>query len=121
MSGSGFPVEHVRIIGRDLTTVEQVTSRFIKGKATLYGAGSGAMFGLFAGISLGIFTIGVWFPLVLTSIAIGALWGAVFGFLGHVATCGLRDFRSVQALTAHHYDVEVDASHAADAVRFANT
>ena len=46
LSDDGFPVEHVRIVGDGLHSVEQVTGRMTKGRATLYGAGGGAWFGL---------------------------------------------------------------------------
>ncbi|WP_331458328.1 general stress protein [Mycobacterium nebraskense] len=49
MSDGGFPVEHVRIIGDGVRTVEHVTGRMTTGKAALAGAGSGAWFGLLIG------------------------------------------------------------------------
>jgi hypothetical protein len=45
--------------------------------------------------------------LLLSSLAIGALWGAAFGFAAHWATRGQRDFSSVQALEAERYAVLV--------------
>jgi hypothetical protein len=41
----------------------------------------------------------------LGGLAIGAVWGAVFGFAAHAATRGQRDFSSVRALSATRYDV----------------
>ena len=119
MSDEGFPVEHVRIVGRDLHTVEQVTGRLTNGKAALAGAASGAWFGLFIGLLLGLFAVGpFWLWVVLVSVGIGAVWGALFGFVAHWATGGRRDFASVQMLEASHYDVYVDTSSAAQAARF---
>lgn len=119
MSDGGFPVDHVRIVGNGLRTVEQVTGRFTKGWAALTGAGSGAWIGLLIGLLLGLFTIGTaWITIILTSVVIGAAWGALFGFLGHLGTRGMRDFRSVQILAAQRYDVEVDSAFSADATRF---
>lgn len=120
MSDDGFPVEHVRIVGDGVRTVEQVTGRMTKGRAALVGAGSGAWFGLLIGLLLGLFAFGptAWITILLLSLLIGALWGAVFGFAAHWATRGQRDFSSVQTLRAQRYDVYVDTSHAAQAAAY---
>src|SRR3954469_24018554 len=108
LSDSGFPVEGVEIVGSDLHLVEHVTGRLTSGRAALVGAGSGAWFGLFVGLLVGLFTTGpVWLGLVLGGAAIGAAWGAVFGFFAHSATNGQRDFSSARGLVAEHYDVTV--------------
>ncbi len=119
MSDGGFPVEHVRIIGDGVRTVERVTGRMTKGRAALSGAGAGAWFGLLIGLLLSIFTLGpAWIVTMLVALAIGAFWGAVFGFVAHLATGGERDFSSVQSLEAQRYDVCVTAQYAGDAARF---
>lgn len=116
MSDDGFPVEHVRIIGDGVRTVEHVTGRMTTGKAALAGAGSGAWFGLLAGLLLSIFTAGpLWVWMLLVASIIGAFWGAAFGFIAHASTRGKRDFSSVQALEAQRYDVYVAAQYAAEA------
>lgn len=119
MSDDGFPVEHVRIIGDNLRTVEQVTGRMTRGKAALAGAASGAWFGLLIGVLFGLFAVGpAWIWLVVVSVLIGAAWGGVFGFLAHWTTRGQRDFASIMTLQAARYDVYVDASHATQAARY---
>lgn len=120
LSDRGFPVEHVRILGHDLSTVEQVTGRMTKGRATASGAASGAWFGLFFGLLLGLFVIGIgWLAVLVSGLLFGALWGAAFGFVAHWATRGRRDFSSVQTLEAHRYQVHVDAGYAEEATRLA--
>jgi hypothetical protein len=42
---------------------------------------------------------------VAAGIGLGALWGAVFGFVAHSATRGQRDFSSVRGLSAARYDL----------------
>jgi hypothetical protein len=118
MSDAGFPVEHVRIVGEDLRTVEQVTGRMTLAKAALAGAAGGAWFGLFIGLLFGLFTTGSWLWIVLVSLLLGLIWGTVFGLVSHWATRGARDFSSVQTMEAGHYDVYVDPAQAADAARF---
>jgi hypothetical protein len=105
LSDAGFPVEHLDLIGSDLRLVERVTGRLTKGRAAAAGAASGAWFGLLMGLLLGIFTTGSWFGLLLAGLAIGAIWGAAFGFLGHAATRGARDFSSARMLVAGRYDL----------------
>lgn len=118
LSDAGFPVDRVSIVGRDVSTVEDVTGRLTNGRATLQGLGAGLWFGLFVGLLLGLFTPGVfWFGALLTAALIGGVWGAVIGFVGHWSTRGRRDFDSVRSLVAAHYDVTVDAALATEAAR----
>lgn len=105
LSDDGFPVEHLDIIGSDLRLVERVTGRLTTGRATVAGAASGAWFGLFIALLLGLFTSSGWLGIVLTGVLIGAVWGALFGFLGHAALRGRRDFSSMRTLAASRYDV----------------
>lgn len=111
LSDAQFPVEHVRVVGTGLRSVEQVTGRLTNGRAALYGAASGAWLGLFVGLLLGIFTVGSWFAVVLWGVLLGAFWGLLFGLVGHAATGGRRDFRSVQGFEAEAYDVLVEAEY----------
>jgi hypothetical protein len=118
LSDAGFPVEHVSIVGRDIRIVEDVTGRLTKGKAALNGAGGGAWFGLLLGLLLGLFLPGAaWIALILSAVVFGAIWGALFGFVGQWATRGQRDFASTQRLEAGRYDVLSDSAHAAEAAR----
>ncbi|MGW6928920.1 general stress protein [Lentzea sp. NPDC054927] len=119
MSDDGFPVESVRIVGEGVRTVEQVTGRMTRGRAAVAGAVSGAWFGVLIGLLFGLFTDGAgWVWLLLISLAIGAFWGAVFGFVAHWSTRGRRDFSSVMTLQAQRYEVHVDKAQAARAARY---
>lgn len=121
LSDAGFPVEHVRIVGTGIHSVEQVTGRLTKGRAALGGAATGAWFGLLIGLLFSLFTIGpAWLAVLLGSLVIGAFWGAVFGFVAHWATRGRRDFASVKALEADRYAVQVEAGYIAEAARIAD-
>lgn len=111
LSDAKFPVEHVRVVGTGLRSVEQVTGRMNYGKAALYGLGSGAWMGVLIGLLLGIFTIGAWLSVVLWGVLLGAFWGLVFGLIGHAVTGGKRDFRSIQGFEAEAYDVLVEAEY----------
>lgn len=114
LSDEGFPVEEVKIVGHDVSMVEQVTGRLTTARAALAGAGSGAWIGLFVGLLVGLFTTGpTWLGLVLGGLLLGALWGAALGFFAHWATRGQRDFASRSALVAASYDVVAAAANAA--------
>ncbi|MBE7188910.1 MAG: hypothetical protein INR67_11550 [Jatrophihabitans endophyticus] len=118
LSDDGFPVEYLDIIGSDLKLVERVTGRLTKGRAAAAGALSGVWFGAMLGLLLGIFSDGPWLGLLLVGIVIGAAWGGVFGFFGHAATRGARDFASARTLVATRYDIVAREGHA-DAARSA--
>ncbi|AXI80896.1 general stress protein [Peterkaempfera bronchialis] len=113
LSDEHFPVEQLDIIGTDLRLVERVTGRLTKGRAAAAGAASGAWFGLFIALLVGLFTAGpVWLGLIVGGILIGAVWGALFGFVGHAATRGRRDFSSTKSLVASRYDLIARGGHA---------
>ncbi|NNJ25877.1 general stress protein [Alienimonas chondri] len=129
LSDEKFPVEHVTIVGRGMQFVEQVTGRLNWGRAFLNGLSSGAMTGLFIGLLLALFfpaievengavvREGFNWPLILWSLAIGAVFGSAFALIGYAMTGGKRDFTSVGAMRAETYDVLVDADHADEAER----
>ena len=116
LSDDGFSVEHLDIIGSDLRLVERVTGRLTKARAAAAGAASGVWFGLLMGMLLGIFTNGAWLGLLAVGALVGAAWGDLFGFLGHAATRGARDFASARTLVAMRYDLVARNGHA-DAAR----
>ena len=106
LSDDGFPVEKLDIIGSELQLVERVTGRLTKARAAGAGAITGLWAGLLIGTLLGLFTTGhSWLGVIVAATGFGALWGAVFGFAAHAARRGQRDFSSVRALTARHYDL----------------
>ena len=106
LSDERFPVENIEIIGSGLRLVERVTGRLTRARAAAAGAASGAWFGLFIGLLVGLFSNGpAWIGLILGGLLIGAAWGAIFGFAGHAATRGSRDFSSAKTLTATRYDI----------------
>lgn len=109
LADSEFPVEQVTIIGHNVRIEEQVTGRMTTWKAAGYGAASGAWFGLLIGLLFGLLAASpaAWTLLLLLGLGLGALWGAVFGFVGHLATRGRRDFSSVKQFLAERWDVTI--------------
>lgn len=122
LSDSAFAVENLRIVGHGVSTVEAITGRMTTARAALMGAASGAWFGLFIGLLLGMFTIGTaWFGVIVGGLLIGAVWGAIFGFVGHWATHGRRDFTSTSTLAAERYDVVSTPAFVGEAIRLLTT
>jgi hypothetical protein len=120
LSDKGFPVEHVRIVGNGLRSVEYVTGRLTNGRAALAGAASGAWLGLLLGLLISAFSDGSGtFGVVIASVVGGALWFAALGYAAHAATRGRRDFASTQGLEAEQYVVTVTADRADEAIRLA--
>lgn len=112
LSDAGFPVERVRIVGTGLRSVEQVLGRMTTGRAAGRGALQGLWFGLLLGLLFSIFAPGFGFLwILLISVGLGAVWGAIFGAIGHAATGGRRDFTSLQTMEAESYDVLVEGAH----------
>jgi hypothetical protein len=116
LSDEKFPVQYVGIIGKDVRITEKVMGRLTVGRAALAGVATGAWLGLFIGFVFWI--VSPWAPeALLSGVLLGAVFGAVWGAVAHVLTRGERDFTSVSGLEAATYDVVVDASHYADAMR----
>src|SRR5918994_2018813 len=117
LSDEKFPVEHTTIVGNNLRQVEKITGRLSWGKAITAGLASGAWFGLFVGLLLGIFVPegGSWVAAVLTGVVLGALFGMAFGAIGYGQVRGRRDFTSRTAVVATTYDVLCDHKFAEEA------
>jgi hypothetical protein len=107
LSDEQFPVQHVSIVGSDLKMVENVLGRLTRGRAAMAGAASGAWFGLFVGVLLSLFADkdSNNFGLVVVALLYGAVFGAIFGFVGHALSGGKRDFTSRSKIVASSYDV----------------
>ncbi|WP_270263668.1 general stress protein [Kocuria marina] len=121
LSDREFDVSTVKIVGEGLRSEEYVTGRLTKGRAALAGLGSGAWLGLFIGILFGLFAPAFgWLSIILWSVVIGAVWGAIFGFVAHLATGGKRDFKSVRTTAADTYLVQVQAERANEAITVLN-
>lgn len=107
LSDEGFPVQNVSIIGSDLKMVERITGRLTRGRAAGLGAVTGAWFGLFVGVLLSLFAKNGTsvFLLVLSAIMYGAIFGAVWGFVGHSLSGGKRDFTSRSRTVSSRYDL----------------
>jgi hypothetical protein len=121
LSDQRFPVQRTAIVGRGLSTFEQVTGRLTAGRAAAQSAVSGAIIGALFGWLFGLFD---WINPLISSLLLalygavfGAVVGALFGLLGHALSGGRRDFSSVSGMRADSYDVLVDVEVAEQARR----
>ena len=116
LSDEKFPVEHTTIVGNNLRQVEKITGRLSWGRALTAGLASGAWFGLFVGVLLGIFAPdGGWLAALLTGLVLGGLFGMAFGAIGYGQLRGSRDFTSRTSVVATTYDVLCDFKFAEEA------
>lgn len=107
LAKNDFSIQDVTIVGSDLQMVERVTGKLTPGKVIGAGAASGAWMGLFVGMLMSFFSPvqGGVLLLILVSIAVGALFGSVIGWLGYSVTRGRRDFTSASQVVARRYDL----------------
>ncbi len=112
-----FPVQNVLIVGTDLKQLERVTGRLTRGRAALGGLISGAWLGLFVGFIFALLDTqsGAGFSGVVATVALGAVFGVVWGLIGFQLTHGPRDFTSVTQVVATQYEVLVEHKFAAQA------
>lgn len=116
LSDQEFPVQNCMIVGTDLKQVERITGRLTNGRVAALGAVSGLWLGLFVGLIFSFFgEDSAVLPMIVSTALLGALFGAVWGLVGFLATRGQRDFSSVTAVVATRYEVLVEHKHLAAA------
>lgn len=116
LSDNEFPVENVTIVGSDLRLVEQVTGRLTRGRLVNAAALSGALWGLFIGVMIAVFSGGTGTVLVpIVCLVVGAIVGAISGLVGYAATGGKRDFTSHTGVVATSYELVCQPKVAEDA------
>lgn len=101
-----FSVQDVTIVGSDLRLVERVTGKLTAGKVVAAGAASGAWMGLFFGLVMTLFSEAKSLMLLIVfTVAVGAVFGAIMGLVGYRMTKGRRDFTSASQVVASRYDL----------------
>jgi hypothetical protein len=109
LASNDFPVQEVTIVGVDLMLVERVIGRLSWPKVLGTGALSGAWFGLFVGLLLGVFSASTMsFAPILVGLSAGVVFGLVFAAVGYATTRsgrGGREIASASQLVAGRYDV----------------
>lgn len=109
-AAEGFEVKNLTIVGNDLRSVERIRSRLTYPKVAGAGAAQGAMFGVFIGLLMMLFTPEA--PLLNLALAVVlgmAVW-MIIGVVGFSVRRGKREFASTSQLVATTYDVVCDFS-----------
>lgn len=104
LADNNFAVQDVTIVGVDPLVVERVTGRLTWSRVLTGGAMSGAWFGLFVGLLLGLFSTNVFGPILLGLIT-GAVFGTAFAAASYGSLRGQRDFLSNTQIVAGRYDI----------------
>ncbi len=108
LSDHEFAVENCMIVGTELKQIERVTGRLTTGRVALGGLLSGIWMGLFIGLIFSLFDSGSGIAVILSTMAVGALFGVIWALAGYAATRGHRDFSSVSRIVATRYEVLVE-------------
>lgn len=108
LSDHEFPVQQCMIVGTDLKQVERITGRLTWGRVLLGGLASGAWLGAFVGLIFSLFSNENGLSMILSTVLLGALFGAFWAAIGYAATRGRRDFTSVSQVVATKYEVLVE-------------
>ena len=109
-SAEGFEVKKLTIVGNDLRSVEHIRSRLTYPKVAGAGAAQGAMFGVFIGLLLMLFTPEAPLMNLLFAVVLGIAVWMIIGVVGFSVRRGRREFASTQQLVATTYDVVCDFS-----------
>lgn len=121
LSDHKFPVKSVSIVGTDLNMVERVTGRLTYGRVAWAGALSGAYIGLFVGFLFALLEQRSFASTLLSTVAIGAGFGIIFGLVSYAMTGGRRDFTSTSQIVAAQYAVWCTEDHAGHAHQMLST
>lgn len=106
LADNDFVVGDVTIVGIDLMLVERILGKLSWAKVLGSGGASGAWFGLFVGLLLGMFGgAGLDYTPVFVGLAAGVVFGVAFAALSYATTRRNRGFSSASQLVAGRYDV----------------
>lgn len=108
LSDHHFPVEQCMIVGTDLKQIERITGRLNWGRVLVGGLASGAWLGAFVGLIFTLFSNENGLNVIISTIFLGAIFGAFWAAIGYAATRGRRDFTSVSQVVATRYEVLVE-------------
>ncbi|SFW86942.1 general stress protein [Amycolatopsis australiensis] len=105
LAGHDFPIQDVTIVGVEPMVVERVTARLTWSRVLAGGAASGAWFGLFLCLLLGLFDHQPPGALIPAGLVTGVLAGVASAAIGYASLKGRRDFATITQVVARRYDV----------------
>jgi len=105
-----FDIKTLTIVGNDLRSVEHIRSRLSYPRVAGAGAAQGAMFGLFIGLLMWLFSPEAPVINLLLSVVLGMCIWMLIGVVSYAVRRGRRDFSSSSQLVATTFDVVCDFS-----------
>lgn len=114
LSSQGFDIKHLTIVGNDLRSVEHIRSRLTYPRVAGAGAAQGALFGLFIGLLIFLFSPEAPMANLLLSVLMGMGIWMIMGVVGFAVRKG-RGFASSSQMVATTFDIVCDFSVSAQA------
>lgn len=112
-----IPAREISIVWAGLKAVEMVTGRMGWARAAWSGALNGAFLGLMFGAIFTLLSPTLEITVLLGCLLVGVAIGMLMQLLGYALTRRRRDYTSITAPIADHYEIAVSGSHVASARR----
>jgi len=112
-----IPAREISIVWAGLKAVEMVTGRMGWARAAWSGALNGAFLGLMFGAIFTLLSPTLEITVLLGFLLVGVAIGMLMQLLGYGLTRRRRDYTSITAPIADHYEIAVSGSHVASARR----
>lgn len=109
LSSQGFDIKHLTIVGNDLRSVEHIRSRLTYPRVAGAGAAQGALFGLFIGLLIYLFSPEAPMANLVLSVLMGMGIWMIMGVVGFAVRKG-RGFASSSQMVATTFDIVCDFS-----------
>lgn len=109
------PARDIAIVGSGLRSIEKVTGKLGWGRAALQGAINGTIMGLLFAAFVVIWSPGSDIALLGGILLVGVSVGMMFRVIGYMIVRRRRDYASIMAVAAEHYEVTVSAQHTTSA------
>lgn len=112
-----IPAREISIVWAGLKAVEMVTGRMGWARAAWSGALNGAFLGLMFGAVFTLLSPTLEITVLLGCLLVGVAIGMLMQIVGYALTRRRRDYTSITAPIADHYEIAVAGSHVASARR----
>lgn len=109
LSSQDFDIKHLTIVGNDLRSVEHIRSRLTYPRVAGAGAAQGALFGLFIGLLIFLFSPEAPMANLMLSVLMGMGIWMILGVVGFAVRKG-RGFASSSQMVATTFDIVCDFS-----------
>lgn len=112
-----IPAREISIVWAGLKAVEMVTGRMGWARAAWSGALNGSFLGLMFGAVITLLSPTLEITVLLGCLLVGVALGMLMQILGYALTRRRRDYTSITAPIAEHYEIAVSGSHVSSARR----